>query len=166
MQKITPHLWFDSQAEEAANLYVKVFNGAPGSQKTSKVRTIAKYPKAAEAVTGKPAGSVMTVSFELDGQDFMALNGGPMFKFNESTSFIINCRDQAEIDYFWDKLIAGGGQESQCGWLKDKFGFSWQVVPEGFEEMVKDPARFEKAMAAILPMKKIIIADLEAAAVR
>lgn len=164
MQKITPHLWFDSQPEEAAAFYVKIFQGAPGADASrSKVKLVTTYPKAAEEVSGKKAGSVFTVSFELDGQEFMALNGGPLFKFSEAFSFIINCKDQTEIDYFWDALIADGGQESQCGWLKDKFGFSWQVAPVGFEEMTKDPIKFEKAMAAILPMKKIIMADIEKA---
>lgn len=156
-QKITPHLWFDDQAEEAANFYTSVF-------KNSKIKSIARYPKAVEEVAGKPAGSVMTVAFEIEGQEFMALNGGPLFRFNESVSFVVNCKDQAEIDYYWKKLTADGGQESMCGWLKDKFGLSWQIVPTGLDKMAKDPAKFEKGMAAILKMKKIIIEDLEEAA--
>lgn len=164
MLNITPCLWFDSQAEEAAKLYVDIFNGAPYARGTSKIKSLVKYPKAAEEVSGKKAGTVMTVTFNLDGQEHMALNGGPLFKFSEAFSLIVNCKDQDEIDYFWDALIANGGQASQCGWLKDKFGFSWQIAPENFEEMAKDPVKYDKAMAAILPMKKIIMKDLEHAA--
>lgn len=160
MQKIVPHLWYDSQAEEAAQLYVDIFNGAPGSRQTSRIKSVIRYPKVGQEITQKPPGSVMSVIFDLDGQEFYSLNGGPLFKFNESMSLIINCQDQVEIDYFWDKLIANGGQASQCGWLKDKFGFSWQVTPVGFEETAKDPVKFEKMMAAILPMQKIIMKDL------
>lgn len=163
MRPITPHLWYDSQAEEAARFYVDVFNSAPHSKKNSKVKMVVPYPKAAEEVSGKPAGSVMSVIFDLNGQEFYTLNGGPLFKFNESISFIVECKDQAEIDYFWDRFTADGGQESQCGWLKDKFGVSWQITPEGFGESAKDPVKFEKSMAAILPMKKIVIADIEKA---
>lgn len=153
MQKITPCLWFDDQAEEAANFYAGIF-------KNSKVGVITHYPKVAEKDSGKPAGSVMTVSFQLEGQDFLALNGGPIFKFSEAISFIINCKDQAEVDYFWSKL-SEGGKEGPCGWLKDKFGLSWQVVPEGTDELV---TKSEAAMAAMLKMKKLDIEALRQAA--
>lgn len=162
MNKIVPNLWYDSEAEEAANFYVRVFQEAPDAHASrSKVKVTTKYPKSAEGVSGKKAGSVLTVSFDLDGQEFVALNGGPQFKFNEATSLMVLCKDQKEIDYFWNTLIANGGQESMCGWLKDKFGFSWQVVPELFEKVSKDPVKFEQWMTAILTMKKIILADLE-----
>ena len=131
MQKTIPHLWYDDQAEEAANFYTSIF-------KNSRVIATTPYPKAAEAVSGKTAGSVMTVEFELDGERFVALNGGPDFKFNESISFMVTCDDQAEIDYFWGKLTEGG-EESVCGWLKDRFGLSWQIVPKVLSDMLKDP---------------------------
>ncbi|OGL37895.1 hypothetical protein A3B63_00345 [Candidatus Saccharibacteria bacterium RIFCSPLOWO2_01_FULL_49_22] len=153
-QKITPCLWFDSEAEEAAKFYTSVF-------KNSSIGEIMRYPKAAEAVSGKPAGSVMTVAFALDGNQFMGLNGGPLFKFNEAVSLMIMCQDQAEVDYFWEKLTSGGGQESVCGWCKDKFGLSWQVIPEGLDELLQGS---ERAMEVFLKMKKIDIAQLEVAA--
>lgn len=157
-QKITPHLWFDSEAEEAANFYVSVFSGF---DYPAKVLDVARYPKSAEAVSGKSAGSVMTATFELNGQKFVALNGGPIFKFNESISFIVECADQKEIDYFWGELSAVPESE-QCGWLKDKFGLSWQIVPKGMGEFFKqDPAKVEKGMATFLKMKKIDIAELQ-----
>ena len=152
-QKITPCLWFDTQAEEAANFYVSVF-------KNSKVGEIMRYPKAAEAVSGKPAGSVMTVSFELDGNQFLGLNGGPIFKFNEAVSLMIMCQDQAEVDYFWEKLTEGG-QEQPCGWLKDKFGVSWRVIPEELDELLK---KSDKVVPLFLQMKKIDIEALAKAA--
>jgi predicted 3-demethylubiquinone-9 3-methyltransferase (glyoxalase superfamily) len=152
MQKIVPHLWYDDQAEEAAKFYVSLFEN-------SEIKEISRYPKAAEAVAGRPAGSVMTVAFQLNGQDFLALNGGPVFKFNESVSFLVNCDDQAEIDRLWEALTADGGEESQCGWLKDRWGLSWQIVPT----MMPGVMTNEKAMAAFLQMKKINIAELEAA---
>ncbi len=162
MNDITPNLWYDSQAKEAAEFYVKVFQGAPGADPMkSKVKTVTHYPKSTEKVSGKPAGSVLTVSFELNGQEFLALNAGPAFKFNEAVSFIINCDDQEQIDYYWSELSAVPESEI-CGWCKDKFGVSWQVAPKGFDEAAKDPVRFEKYMAAIITMKKIIIKDLEA----
>jgi predicted 3-demethylubiquinone-9 3-methyltransferase (glyoxalase superfamily) len=159
MQKITPHLWFDSQAEEAANFYVSLFED-------SKINNVSHYPKAAEDVSGKPAGSVMSVSFELNGQNFLALNGGPIFKFSEATSFVINCKDQAEVDELWDKLTADGGEESQCGWLKDKYGLSWQVIPAGMGEIMgnPDPVKADRAMKAMLKMKKLDINELKRAA--
>jgi predicted 3-demethylubiquinone-9 3-methyltransferase (glyoxalase superfamily) len=147
MQKITSCLWFDKNAEEAANFYVSVF-------KNSKITS--KFKNQAENPSQMPVGSVLVVHFELDGEEFMALNGGPYFKFNEAVSFVVKCKDQEEIDYYWEKLSAVPEAE-QCGWLKDKFGLSWQVVPENMEELVKT----EKAMKAMLDMKKIIIKDLQ-----
>lgn len=142
-QKITPCLWFDDQAEEAAKFYVSVF-------KNSKLGKTARYPKSTEKVSGKPAGSVMTVEFELEGQKFIGLNGGPIFKFSEAISFMISCKDQAEVDYFWQKL-SEGGQESVCGWLKDKSvrRLSWQVVPEALDGLLSGPdsEKSERAMA-------------------
>jgi predicted 3-demethylubiquinone-9 3-methyltransferase (glyoxalase superfamily) len=155
MQKITPNLWFDDEAEEAANFYTSIF-------KNSKIRKITRYPQAAVEVSGKKAGSVMTVDFQIEGQDFLALNGGPLFKFSEAVSFIITCEDQKEVDYFWGKL-SEGGEEGPCGWLKDKFGLSWQVVPRQLNELLSDSdtKRSEAAMAAMLKMKKIDIAKLQ-----
>jgi predicted 3-demethylubiquinone-9 3-methyltransferase (glyoxalase superfamily) len=158
MQKITPFLWFDDQAEEAAKFYTSVF-------KNSKVGKSTRYGESAEKAAGRPAGSVMTVEFELEGQKFTALNGGPVFKFNESISFVVNCDTQEEVDYFWEKLSADGGQESECGWLKDKFGVSWQVVPTVLIEMLqdKDSEKSERVMKAMLQMQKIDIKKLNAA---
>ena len=158
MQKITPFLWFDDQAEEAAKFYTSVF-------KNSKVGKSTRYGKAAEKAAGRPAGSVMIVEFELEGQKFTALNGGPVFKFNESISFVVNCDTQEEVDYFWEKLSADGGQESECGWLKDKFGVSWQVVPTVLIEMLQDEdsEKSERLMKAMLQMQKIDIKKLNAA---
>jgi predicted 3-demethylubiquinone-9 3-methyltransferase (glyoxalase superfamily) len=159
MQKITPFLWFDDKAEEAANFYVSIF-------KNSKIGKITRYPKEAEEVSGKKAGEIMTVDFEIEGQKFTALNGGPPFKFTEAVSFIIDCNSQEEVDYYWNQLTEGGDEKSQiCGWLKDKYGVSWQVVPRVLEEMLADEDK-EKAgrvMTAMLGMKKIIVADLEKA---
>jgi predicted 3-demethylubiquinone-9 3-methyltransferase (glyoxalase superfamily) len=148
-QKIAPCLWFDHQAEEAANFYVSVF-------RNSKIRSIARYDEQAAKASGRPKGSVMTVAFELDGQEFTALNGGPLFTFTEAISLVVNCETQEEVDHFWDKLSAGG-QEVQCGWLKDRFGVSWQVVPTILVEMLqdKDPEKSRRVMAAMLEMKKI-----------
>jgi predicted 3-demethylubiquinone-9 3-methyltransferase (glyoxalase superfamily) len=154
-QKITPFLWFDDRAEEAANFYTSIF-------KDSRLGEIGRYDEEAARVSGRPKGSVMTVAFELEGQEFVALNGGPVFKFNESISFIVNCDTQEEIDYFWKKLSAGG-EESRCGWLKDKFGLSWQVVPTVLNEMLKDKdaAGAKRVMHAMLQMDKIDIPTLE-----
>jgi len=158
MQKIMPCIWLDSQAEEAAQFYTSVFPN-------SKILKVDRYPKAAEEVSGKKAGTVLTVHFEIDGHQFLVLNGGPQFKLNEAVSFVIDCQDQAEVDYYWEKLTANGGEESVCGWLKDKFGLSWQVTPKQFTElMTKHPEKTEQIMGALLKMKKIIIADLEKAA--
>jgi len=153
MKQFITCLWFDTQAEEAAKFYTSVF-------KNSKIGDTMLYPKAAEAVSGKPAGSVMTVEFELDGNKFIGLNGGPLFKFSQAMSLMIMCQGQAEVDYFWEKLTAGG-QEQPCGWLIDKFGVSWQVTPEGVDKLLNGS---EKAMEAFLKMKKIDISQLEAAA--
>jgi predicted 3-demethylubiquinone-9 3-methyltransferase (glyoxalase superfamily) len=155
MPRITPNLWFDTQALEAAEFYVSVF---PGSE----IKDVTHYGEAGPG----PAGSVLTVEFTLDGQDFVALNGGPHFTFDEAVSFEITCADQDEIDRYWDALLEGGGQESQCGWLKDRFGLSWQVVPAGMTEVLNDPdrERAERAMQAVLGMVKIDIAALQAAA--
>jgi predicted 3-demethylubiquinone-9 3-methyltransferase (glyoxalase superfamily) len=158
MQKITPFLWFKDNAEAAAKFYTSVF-------KKSKLGKIARYGKAGEKVAGRPAGSVMTVEFEIEGQKFIALNGGPIFQFNESISFVVNCRTQAEVDYYWKKLTAGG-KAVQCGWLKDKFGISWQIVPTVLSELMstKDAAKSERVMAAMLKMVKLDIKKLKAAA--
>jgi predicted 3-demethylubiquinone-9 3-methyltransferase (glyoxalase superfamily) len=148
MQKITPCLWFDTQVEEAANFYVSVF-------KDGKLGTVMRYDEASAKVSGMPAGSVLTVEFQINGMDFLGMNGGPAFKFNEAVSFIINCEDQEEVDYYWEKLSAVPESE-QCGWLKDKFGVSWQVVPKNMNELVSTPA----GMKAMLGMKKIDIQGL------
>jgi predicted 3-demethylubiquinone-9 3-methyltransferase (glyoxalase superfamily) len=157
-QKITPFLWYDDRAEEAAQFYVSIF-------KNSKIHTTSRYDEAGAKVSGRPKGSVMTVAFTLDGQEFTALNGGPMFKFTEAISLVVNCQSQAEIDHFWQKLTAGG-QEVQCGWLKDKFGVSWQVVPTILTELLQDtdPEKSKRVMEAMLKMKKIEIGALEHAA--
>ena len=159
MQKITPFLWFNDNAEAAVKFYTSIF-------KKSKVGTIARYDEAGEKVSGRPAGSVMTVDFQIEGQDFIALNGGPMFKFNESISFVVNCKTQKEVDYYWKKLTAGGGKEVQCGWLKDKFGVSWQVVPTVLGELMssEDAAKSQRVMAAMLKMVRLDIKKLKAAA--
>jgi predicted 3-demethylubiquinone-9 3-methyltransferase (glyoxalase superfamily) len=158
MQKITPFLWFDNQAEEAAKFYTSVF-------KNSKIGRILRYDEVSAKAAGGAVGSVLTVEFEIEGQKFTALNGGPQFKFNESVSFVVNCKTQEEVDYFWEKLTAGGGQESECGWLKDKFGVSWQVTPTVLIEMLndKDPKKAGRVMKAMMQMQKIEINKLKAA---
>jgi predicted 3-demethylubiquinone-9 3-methyltransferase (glyoxalase superfamily) len=157
-RKITPWLWFDGQAEAAAKHYVSIF-------KNSKVGSISRYGKEGKEIHGRDAGSAMTVEFELEGQKFVGLNGGPHFKFNEAVSFQILCETQAEVDHFWNKL-SEGGSESQCGWLKDKFGLSWQVVPTALPELMQsgDAATAGRVMNAMLKMKKIDIAALQQAA--
>jgi predicted 3-demethylubiquinone-9 3-methyltransferase (glyoxalase superfamily) len=157
-QKITPCLWFDTKAEQAANFYCAVFDN-------SKITTVSRYGEEGHDIHGKPAGSVMAVEFELNGQKFAALNGGPQFKFDEAISFQIHCKDQNEVDYFWEKLIADGGKEGPCGWLKDKFGLSWQVVPTALFEMLtdKDHAASQRVTKAFLQMKKFDIAALKRA---
>jgi len=156
-QKITPCLWFDDKAEDAANLYVSVFDN-------SEILNISRYGQEGHEIHGRKAGSVMTVEFALEGQKFVGLNGGPQFTFDEAVSFQIACKDQAEVDYFWSKL-SDGGQEGPCGWLKDRFGLSWQVVPDGLIEMMsdKDPAKVGRVTNAFLKMKKFDIAALERA---
>jgi predicted 3-demethylubiquinone-9 3-methyltransferase (glyoxalase superfamily) len=152
MQKITPFLWFDTQAEEAMNFYVSIF-------KNSKVLQVTRYGDAGPG----PKGSVMTANFQLDGQDFIALNGGPNFKFTEAISFVVQCENQQEIDEFWAKLTAGG-QEVQCGWLKDRYGLSWQIVPRILPELLKKgPEASNRVMKALMPMKKLDIATLQKA---
>jgi predicted 3-demethylubiquinone-9 3-methyltransferase (glyoxalase superfamily) len=161
MQKITPFLWFDDQAEEAVRFYTSIF-------KNSKVGRILRYNEEAAKASGRPPGSVLTVEFEIEGQRFTALNGGPQFKFNESISFVVHCETQEEVDYFWGKLIADSGQESACGWLKDKFGVSWQVTPTVLIEMLhdQDPKRSERVMHAMLQMQKIDVKKLKDAYAR
>ena len=153
-QKIVPNLWFDTEAEAAAEFYTSVFPN-------SRVLAVARYPEGSPG----PAGSVMTVEFELDGVRFVGINGGPRFQFDEAVSFQIDCADQAEVDHYWERLTEGG-EESQCGWLKDRFGLSWQVVPRGMEELFNDadPTRAQRAMQAMLGMRKLDVAALRAAA--
>lgn len=157
MQKITPFLWFDGQAEEAAKFYTSIF-------RNSKIGRILRYDEEASK-SGRPPGAVLTIEFEIEGQRFVALNGGPQFKFNESVSFVVNCETQEEVDYHWEKLTANGGEESQCGWLKDKFGVSWQITPTVLIDMLhdQDSAKAERVMKAMLQMQKIDIAKLKAA---
>jgi len=154
-QRITPFLWFDSQAEEAAKLYCSIF-------KNSEMGQIVRYGD----VGPGPKGQVMIVTFKIEGQEFTALNGGPRFKFDEAISFVINCETQEEMDYYWDSLTADGGQESQCGWLKDKFGLSWQIVPTIIGELMsdKDPEKAGRVMQAVMQMKKIDLQKLKDAA--
>lgn len=159
-EKIIANLWFDNQAEEAVHFYTSVF-------KNSKIGSIARYGNEGFEIHGRPAGSVMTIEFWLNGQSFVALNGGPVFKFTEAVSFIITCDDQEEVDYYWNKLTDGGDETAQvCGWLKDKFGLSWQVVPKILQELMKDatPGKAGKAMTAMMQMKKIDIENLRKAA--
>ncbi len=165
-QKITPHLWFDKEAEEAINFYVSVFNGAPNKKAESRVVSITRYPAGGEGPMAGMDGKVLTGIFELAGQRFMGLDGGPIFKFNESVSLLIDCADQAEIDYFWGKLSAHPENE-QCGWLKDKFGLSWQVSPSevlGRLMTDSDPKKVQAVIKVFMPMKKLDIAALESAA--
>jgi predicted 3-demethylubiquinone-9 3-methyltransferase (glyoxalase superfamily) len=154
IQKITPFLWFDNNAEEAVNLYTTIF-------KNSKIGKISRYGDAGPG----PKGQVMVMQFTIEGQDFTALNGGPHFKFTEAVSFMVNCETQAEVDHFWDKLISNGGQPSQCGWLKDKFGLSWQITPSALGKLMSDPdpAKSGRVMQAMLKMTKIDIAELQRA---
>ncbi len=157
IQKITPCLWFDDQAEEAAKFYTSIF-------KNSKVVKIARYGEAGREIHGKPAGTVMTVVFQLEGQEFLALNGGPQFKFTEAISLSVDCKTQQEVDEFWGKLSAGG-EEGPCGWLKDKYGLSWQINPAILGEMLSDPdpQKSGRVMEAMLQMKKIDIEKLKRA---
>ncbi len=157
-QKITPFLWFENQAEEAARFYTSVF-------KNSKIVRTTRYDEASAKASGQPAGSVMTVQFQLEGQDFVALNGGPEFKFTEAISFVVNCDTQKELDHYWEAL-AKGGKEVQCGWLKDKFGVSWQIVPANLTELLSqdDPKSAKRVMQALLNMVKLDIQQLKNAA--
>jgi predicted 3-demethylubiquinone-9 3-methyltransferase (glyoxalase superfamily) len=157
MQQITPCLWFDDQAEEAVKFYASIF-------KNSKIKSITRYSEDAAKVSGRPKGSVLTVAFRLAGQEFLALNGGPIFKFTEAVSFIVNCQTQAEVDRLWEKL-SEGGEKGQCGWLKDKYGLSWQIVPTMLSKMLqdKDARKSERVMSALLQMKKLDIKRLEQA---
>ena len=157
MQKITPYLWFDDQAEEAVNFYVSVFPN-------SKVGTVTRYSPAGAQAAGRPEGTVMTIAFELDGQEFLALNGGPVFTFSPAISFIVNCQTQEEVDELWEKL-SDGGQIQQCGWLQDRYGVSWQIVPTALPRMLQDedPEKSERVMEAMLQMEKLDIERLEQA---
>jgi predicted 3-demethylubiquinone-9 3-methyltransferase (glyoxalase superfamily) len=158
MQKITPFLWFDNQAEEAVNFYVSIF-------RNSRITNIARYGDDAAKVSGRRQGSVMTVAFELDGQPFVALNGGPVFTFSPAVSFVVDCATQEEVDRLWDRLSAGG-EPQQCGWLRDKYGVTWQIVPAVLGKLLSDPdaARAQRVMQAMLQMNKLDIGALKQAA--
>jgi predicted 3-demethylubiquinone-9 3-methyltransferase (glyoxalase superfamily) len=156
IQKITPFLWFDNQAEEAASFYTSIFTN-------SRITGVTRYDEAGAKASGRPAGTVMTVAFQLEGQEFVALNGGPHFEFTEAISFVVNCESQEEIDHYWEKLSAGGDVKAQqCGWLKDKYGVSWQIVPRMLGQLLNDPdpAKSRRIMEAVLQMKKIDIETL------
>jgi len=154
MQKISPFLWFDSNAEEAVDFYVSIFED-------SKIKDVSRYGDAGPG----PKGQVMVMSFEIEGQEFVALNGGPRFKFTEAVSFVVHCNGQKEVDHYWDKLLEGGGQTQACGWLKDRYGLSWQIIPRRLNELIVDPDRdrARRAMEAMLKMVKIDVAELERA---
>jgi predicted 3-demethylubiquinone-9 3-methyltransferase (glyoxalase superfamily) len=157
MQKITPFLWFNNEAEEATNFYTSIF-------KNSKILHTARYTESGSQAARMPRGSVMTVAFQIEGQNFTAINGGPVFKFTEAVSFVINCDTQKEIDHYWEKLSEGGDPKSQqCGWLKDKYGLSWQIVPSVLGELLSDSSRSERVMNALLKMKKPDIKTLQEA---
>lgn len=159
IQRITPFLWFDNQAEEAVNFYTSIFHN-------SKVVSITYYGEEGAEISGRPQGTVMTVAFRLDGQEFVALNGGPHFKFTEAISFVVQCESQKEVDYFWERLSGGGDEKAQqCGWLKDKYGVSWQIVPTLLSELLHDPdpEKARRVMKAMLQMKKIDIETLKRA---
>ena len=165
MSKIVPCLWFDIQAEEAMTFYVDIFNGAPHKKQESRIVEITRYEKGMEAPGAEAMeGKVITGIFELAGQRFMALDGGPIFKFTEATSFYVECEDQKEVDYFWNKVSAVPESE-QCGWVKDKFGLSWQIIPKQLGELIgnPDPVKSKRVINAMLKMKKIIVADLQKA---
>ena len=157
MQKITPFLWFNNEAEEAANFYTSIF-------KNSKITTVTRYSEAASQAAGMPKDSVMTVAFQIEGQNFTAINGGPVFKFTEAISFVINCETQKEIDHYWERLSEGGDPKAQqCGWLKDKYGLSWQIVPSQLGELMSDPSKAGRVMSALLQMKKPDLKTLQEA---
>ena len=159
IQRLTPCLWFDQQAEEAARFYVSIFQN-------SKIGNVARYTEAGQEIHGRPPGSAMTVAFQLDGQEFLALNGGPVFKFNEAISLVVNCDSQAEVDFYWEKLSQGGDEQAQqCGWLKDRYGVSWQVVPAAMGKLMSGslPGGPQRATEAMLKMKKLDIGELRRA---
>ncbi len=159
MPKITPFLWFDDNAEEAVNYYVSIF-------KDSKINQVTHYTEAGQENHERPPGSVMTIAFELNGQEFTAINGGPSFKFTEAVSFVVSCKDQEELDYYWDRLGEGGPVDCQmCGWLKDRYGLSWQIVPAELPELIsdEDPVKAGRFMSALMEMKKLDIAALKKA---
>jgi predicted 3-demethylubiquinone-9 3-methyltransferase (glyoxalase superfamily) len=158
VQKLTSCLWFDGQAEDAAKFYVSVF-------KNAKLGNVSRYPNEGQEVHGQEAGKVLVVEFEIEGQKFIGLNGGPQFKLSEAISFVVNCETQAEIDYFWDKLGGDGGQPGPCGWLKDKFGLSWQVAPAMIGQWISDPDKSKSArvFAAVMKMGKLDLAQLQKA---
>jgi predicted 3-demethylubiquinone-9 3-methyltransferase (glyoxalase superfamily) len=158
VEKISPFLWFDDNAEEAAKFYTSIF-------KNSRIMDTTHYGESAAEVSGRSKGTVMTMTFELEGEQFMALNGGPIFKFSPAISFLVSCETQQEIDIFWEKLSEGGGEQEQCGWLKDKFGVSWQIVPSILAEMIhdKDANKSERVIKAMLQMKKLNIGGLRKA---
>ncbi len=159
IQKIVPCLWFNGNAEEAVNFYISIF-------KNSKIGNVSHYGEVGQETHGQPADSVMTMEFEIEGQGYIALNGGPDFKFTEAISFVVNCETQEEIDYYWDRLIVGGDPAAQvCGWLKDKFGLSWQITPTIIGSMMTDPdqSKRDRVMAAFMKMKKLDIAELKRA---
>lgn len=159
IQKITPFLWFDNQAEEAVNFYTAIF-------KNSRIVRVTRYGQAGAEASGRPEGTVMTVAFQLEGQDFVALNGGPYFKFTEAISFVVNCESQDEVDFYWEELSKGGDPKvQQCGWLKDKYSLSWQIVPKELSELLSDPdpIKSQRVMKAMLQMKKIDIETLRRA---
>ncbi|MGE5297777.1 MAG: VOC family protein [Acidobacteriaceae bacterium] len=167
MQKITPFLWFDTQAEEAINFYVSVFESSPAKKAESKVISIKRYPEGPleEPMKGME-GKILTAIFQLEGQWFMALDGGPLFKPNESVSLYVECKTQEEVDHFWSKIGEGGDEKAQqCGWLKDKYGFSWQIIPTALTKLLSDPdkSKADRVMQAMLKMKKIEIEELERA---
>lgn len=168
MQKISPFLWFDKNCEEAVNFYVSVFEGSPAKKSESKVVSLKRYPEGPlEGPMKGMEGKVLTAVFELEGQTFMALDGGPFFRPSGAVSFYVECETQAEVDYFWSRLTEGGAPEAQqCGWLADKYGFSWQIVPTALPRLLNDPdkEKADRAMQAMLKMKKIDIAELEKAA--
>ncbi|MBD0331637.1 MAG: VOC family protein [Chitinophagaceae bacterium] len=157
MQKITPFLWFNDQAEEAVKFYTSVF-------KDSKMGDITRYDEVGAKAAGRPVGSAMVIPFQLAGQEFIALNGGPHFKFTEAISFVVNCETQQEVDYYWEKLSESGDEKTQqCGWLKDKYGLSWQIVPAIISRLMQDPVKSKKVMQAVLQMKKIDIEKVKQA---
>ena len=165
MQKITPFLWFKDNAEEAVNFYVNVFNNNPHKKNKSKVGYASRYDKAGAKASGRPEGSVMVISFKLENQEFNAINGGPQFRFSGAISFMVDCKTQEEVDYFWEKL-GEGGETGQCGWInRDKFGITWQIVPSALGELMgdPDPKKSQRVMKAMLKMTKIDIKKLQQA---